>query len=130
MAFAFRCPRTGLPYMFEEAGKHVCPSCAKKHDTYPTGAPAHSPGAPAVITDTLRSHMDWGAGQIISSRSQERRVYKAKGLRMKSVAEHRRQYGGFEKRMGGISYAGQGSRTSSDERGRNEVRTGTGQRVV
>ncbi len=130
MAFAFRCPRTGLPYMFDEGGQQVCPSCGEKHDTYPTGGPARSSGAPAVFPDRMTPHMDWGAGCMIDSKSQERRIYAQKGLRSKSVAEHRRQYGGFEKRMGGISYAGQGSRTSSDERGRNEVRTGTGQRVV
>jgi len=81
---------------------------------------------PYVIGDRLPKHYDYGLGCEIDSKSQERRVYKAKGLRPKSVAEHRQQHGGMEKRGPIVSYAGQ-----KNHKGRLEgVRTAKGQLVI
>lgn len=130
MTYAFRCDKTG-PHFCAGPEPMLCLDCGETHIPYKCGIdPAETaPGAaPTVIGDRLTPHMDWAAGQVINSRSQERRVYEQKGLRKKSVAEHYRQHGGEKPNMGGISYAGQSDhRSSAEKRG---VFTKTGQRVV
>ncbi len=127
---AFRCPKTGIPEMFDDPGVQPCGSCGGEHETYPTGVPDTSGGFPSVIGDRLLPHMDWAAGCEITSKSQRRRIYAAKGLSIKSADEHRRKHGGLEKRGKAGIYPGQTNFRSSAERGLDEVRTKTGQRVV
>lgn len=85
-----------------------------------------------VIGDKLHPFYDYACGERIDSKSQRKRIYKKKGLRLKSVAEHKRQYPEefknktFQKRL--ISYGGQKKYKSSAER--EGVKTGTGQRIV
>ena len=130
MTFGYRCDTTGIPYICDIDEPQLC-ECGQYHTPYRCGiepAPTQAGDAPFVVGDRLTPHMDWAAGQVINSRSQERRVYEQKGLRKKSVAEHYRQHGGDKPNMGGISYAGQSDhRSSAEKRG---VFTKTGQRVV
>jgi hypothetical protein len=67
---------------------------------------------------------------MISSRSERRRVYRAKGLREKPVSEARRQgWYAFESMRGGaVSYPGQTDHRSSAERG--GVRANDGREVI
>jgi len=130
MMHAFRCPKTGLPEMFDEPGEHDCAACGGRHETYPTGCRILSAGPPAVIGDRLTPHMDWAAGCWINSRSQRRKIYAKKGLRLKSIAEDRRQHGGETLRSSAITFGGQKDCRSTAERGIGEVKTGDGRKVV
>ena len=126
MSFAFRCPQTGLPD-FADDKVVICPYCHQKHDTHPVGGVNTDADLGAnVIGDRLTPYMDWSAGQVINSKSQRRRVYAAKGLREKSIAEDRRQHGGETIRTGAISYGGQKNRATPT----GDVRTADGRRVV
>lgn len=127
MTYAFRCPQVGLVEFFDSPGRHKCPFCNSSHATYEAGAPPKEEGLPNVIGDKLGKHYDWAAECEITSKSQRRRVYEEKGLRLKSYAEHRRQHGGLQPFGKGYSYAGQKNHKSTDEIA---VRTKTGQRVV
>ena len=86
----------------------------------------------SIITDEVRPFYDHACGAKITSKSQRRKLYAAQGLRLKSVAEHKRQYPGefenktFNKKA--VSYDGQKNHKSIAER--EGVRTGDGQRVV
>lgn len=85
-----------------------------------------------VHGDKLHPFFDYACGERITSKSQRRRIYKQKGLRLKSVAEHKRQYpdeftvNTHQKK--GVSYRGQKHHKSAAER--EGVRTGKGQLVL
>ncbi len=128
MSYAFRCDKTGLPEIVDCPGTHPCPFCSGKHEAYETGI-EKSEGMPSIHDDKLRPHFDHAAGCEISSKSQRRRIYKEKGLRLKSYTEHYRHNPKPGPKPGTvISYPGMTSRKSSAER--HYVRTKTGQGVV
>lgn len=108
----------------------ICPVCGTPLVEYEAGAPPAEDGCPNVIPDNLTPHWDYAAGQMISSRSERKRVYEEKGLIAKSYAEHRRKYGGTTSLPGEKSYSFPGQkdhRSSAEIAG---VRTKTGQRVI
>ena len=82
MTYAFRCPKTGCVDFCESPGRHHCPFCDKMHMAYRCGAPEPEEGMPNVIGDKLAKHKDWAAGCVITSKSQRKRVYKKKRLRL------------------------------------------------
>jgi len=87
-----------------------------------------SGGLPNVVPDKMTKHYDYASGDWIESRSQKRRIYKAKGMVQVSAKEEWRDK--EKPRTSGFvsSYDGQKNHQSSAER--DGVRTATGQRVV
>ncbi len=151
MSHCIRCPKTSLVEWFDSPGQHRCPFCGEIHETYQAGAPKRQvdswehnlepkprtenqptrpQGLPNIIPDTLPKHYDWGAGRSFDSRSRRKKFYEAHGLRLKSAAEHRRQFPGNRAERPGrsITYGGQQDHRSSAERG--GVRTKDGTRVI
>lgn len=117
----------------------TCHSCSMRdHESYgyvwqepikfieAVGMPKKPAKAPVVIGDRMPSHFDYSLGAQIDSRSQEKRIMQAKGLRFKSVSEERQQHGGMEKRGPIISYKGQTKHKTRLE----GVRTKAGERIV
>lgn len=55
--------------------------------------PSHINGqAPYARNDHIEKHFDWSIGQEVSSQSERDKIYKAKGLRRKSIAEYKREH--------------------------------------
>ena len=131
MSWAYRCSETGIIEFPESGGKHSCQYCDGEHLAYQIGAPPAEEGirAPHVIGDELNKHFDWAAGCEIDSKSQRRRIYKQKGLRLKSIDEHYRDNPAPNIPSGKtFSFKGQTNHRTAAER--YAVRTKTGQRVI
>ena len=126
MGYVFRCPKTQLVEFFDSPGRHECPFCPGQHETYQSGVEKQE-GFPNVIGDELAKHFDWAAGCEINSKTQRRRIYKEKGLVLKSFSEERR-HRDIPKTGTGYSYPGQKDHRSTAEKA--VVRTKTGQRVI
>ncbi len=121
----YKCPKCGL----KDWAKGKCPFDGYQFVfSHLVGLPISSTGATTVIGDKLPRHYDWAAGCWIDSKSARKRIYAAKGLRLKSWKEHVRQHGTTGRKPKVVSYAGQGKHTSSAER--EGVWTGDGRRVV
>lgn len=111
----YRCPKCGV-----KGFKPKCWNCGAHMDTYECGPPVREEGCPAVIGDKLHKYFDWAAGAWIGSRTEQKKVYKAKGMQLTSVAEHRRQNATNAPLHENTarSYAGQKSHRSTAERPR------------
>ena len=126
------CPKCGYPSVVDDDLPRKCSACLltrhkvvmlvpdERHITplEPTDGPKRSERFMPQLAprDRLHKHMDWAAGQEISSRSQRRKVYAEKGLVEKSYSDHKRQHGGLDRVPGAISFPGQKDRKSSSEK--------------
>ncbi len=128
MSYAYRCPERGFPEFCDTAELVDCPHCGGTHEPYECGATEKVTGA-SYVPQPFHTRMDWALGHPVNSKSEKDRLYKAAGIREKSVSEHRRQHPGtFRKRGVTYSIAGQaGHKRTADP---NVVVTKTGQRVV
>lgn len=116
MIYSLRCDLNNQ-FAYVEGDKitsATCPLCGSSHACEPTKL-SFMPTV-AFQGDELRKHMDWALGQEVTSKSERKRLYTAKGLREKSYSEHRRQHGAPPKSGVGYSYAGQTNNKSTAER--------------
>ena len=84
-------------------------------------------GAPAVISDKV-NYFDYNIGQQVTSKSEQDRIYKDRGLNMQSRAERYRDKEKPNVKGRVVIYPGQKHHKSSVERG--GVRTKAGQLVL
>lgn len=102
---AYECPSCGAKSF--DRGK--CWLCGKKMVAYEAGHKPES-GCPQIIGDRLIRHFDYAIGQEVDSKSQLRKIYKAKGLNQTSPGEFRRRWNLASLKKRDVYYSGKTSR--------------------